>query len=301
MSSNAGTPASAEPIKLTAPSGGVTRGLTYVIGDNFAVAMESKDAGLAFEALVAGPVWAAKDPTVSIEACAKVYLDESTGLITSDDSETEIGGFALRLASTSDDVVAIVLGQPAPEIPEGLTGITGATNTALGQSAATSLTSGTANTALGAAALASTTTGSANTAVGSAAGQNDVAGHSNVFVGKSAGYDIVDGDNNICLGRESSFGIGDTSNTLHAGSATSPIDEISVASTDSALGATWNRKLRFVNDINIRAKTSAPADAFLQGGSIVFWIDEATDKLMVRVKYSDNSFATGEVALTPDP
>ena len=47
-----------------------------------------------------------------------------------------------------------------------LTGITGATNTALGVSALTGLTAGTNNTATGVQALYSNTTGSNNTAVG---------------------------------------------------------------------------------------------------------------------------------------
>lgn len=50
----------------------------------------------------------------------------------------------------------------------------------------------------------------------------------------------------------------------------------------------------------VSAPAAVPADASLTNGSFSFWIDEATDKLMVRVRYSDGTYASGEVALTPD-
>src|SRR3954464_11480172 len=111
--STAGTPASAEPIVLVAPSGGVVRGYMYVIEDNFAVAMASADEGKFFAALVSGPVWVSKARDGSIEACAKVYLDESTGLHRSAAPQTAIGGFALALAGAPDASVSIMLGQPS--------------------------------------------------------------------------------------------------------------------------------------------------------------------------------------------
>ncbi len=119
--STAGTPASEDPVFLVAPSGGVVRGSTYANGDTFAVAMESADAGKHYQAIVAGPVWASKARTVSIESGDAVYLDSTTGLLTSDTSKTDIGAVCLALASTSDAAVSVVLGQPG-----GVAGVTDA-------------------------------------------------------------------------------------------------------------------------------------------------------------------------------
>jgi predicted RecA/RadA family phage recombinase len=281
--STPGTPANADPIALIVPTGGVVRGKTYVIGDNFAVATETKDAGTAFEAIIAGPVWAAKDPTASIEACAKIYLDEATGLITSDASKTSVGGFCLALASTADGSVSIMLGQPAAA---GLTGATSDTNTALGASALDSVTDGTNDTAVGANALTAATSGGANTAVGANAaklvssGINNTAagayalqgattgqyntgvgynvlggadGDKNTAVGGSCGLEIVDGDGNAMLGFQGGKGLGDVSNTVAFG-----------------LG---------------------------NGQGVSFSVNEGTDKLHIAVRYIDGSFKTADIDL----
>lgn len=46
-----------------------------------------------------------------------------------------------------------------------------------------------------------------------------------------------------------------------------------------------------------RAKNAVPNDAQLATEQICFYLDEGVDKLMVRVRYSDGSLKTGEVAL----
>lgn len=49
------------------------------------------------------------------------------------------------------------------------------------------------------------------------------------------------------------------------------------------------------------APASAVGDAEIPNSSVHFYLDEGTDKLMIRVRYSDGSYATGEFSLTPDP
>ena len=49
---------------------------------------------------------------------------------------------------------------------------------------------------------------------------------------------------------------------------------------------------------NAKVATAAPTDANLNTGTVTFYLDEGGDKLMVRVKYSDGTLKTGEVALT---
>jgi hypothetical protein len=309
----AGTPANVDPVTLPAPSGGVTRGLTYIVGDNFAVAMETVGKqGDPFQAVVAGPVWAAKDPTVSIAACAKVYLDEATGLITSDSAETEIGGFALALASTPDGAVAIMLGQPAPVIPAGLTGFTGASNTALGTGAGDAITSGTRNTMVGVDAggdvvgaldntavgyAAGIGTGASNVAVGAFALGGQTTGQRNVAVGRAAGNEVTTGEGNIFLGFQAGEGLGNVSNTLAAGNAAAAVQDITIVPVDAALGSTFTRRHRFYQEVNFRLQ-GAPADAFLQNASVTAWLDEAANKLMFKVKYADGTtIKSGEIAL----
>lgn len=111
-----GTPANDSHIVLTAPEGGVVRGRTYFVADKAYVARETVDEGLPFSAFAFGAVWAAKDPTISIDAGARLYLDESTGLLSTGDDSVgpDIGAIAIALASTADDAVAIMLGVPAP-------------------------------------------------------------------------------------------------------------------------------------------------------------------------------------------
>lgn len=44
--------------------------------------------------------------------------------------------------------------------------------------------------------------------------------------------------------------------------------------------------------------SSLPADADVENGQIVFWIDEATNKLKVKLKYAAGTVKVGELALT---
>ena len=78
--------------------------------------------------------------------------------------------------------------------------LTGAMNTALGDSNLVSLTSGSLNTAIGAQSLMNVTTGHANTAVGRAAMRDHVSNGSNTAVGESAMERDISGSNNTAVG-----------------------------------------------------------------------------------------------------
>jgi len=73
-------------------------------------------------------------------------------------------------------------------------------NTALGNGALASSTSGLNNTAVGETALYSNTTASNNTAVGYQAGYSGTTAGSNTFLGYRAGYAVVTGDQSTFLG-----------------------------------------------------------------------------------------------------
>ena len=44
------------------------------------------------------------------------------------------------------------------------------------------------------------------------------------------------------------------------------------------------------------APNAAPQDSFLANGEVTLYLDQSTNKLMVRAKYSDGTLKTGEVA-----
>jgi len=81
-----------------------------------------------------------------------------------------------------------------------LAAVTGSANTALGISAATSLTGGNRNVALGTGSLALETAGSCNVAVGFCALYNSAGGVGNTAAGAQAGSAITTGDNNTFIG-----------------------------------------------------------------------------------------------------
>ena len=48
----------------------------------------------------------------------------------------------------------------------------------------------------------------------------------------------------------------------------------------------------------LHAPNTAPDDADLKSGSVSFWLDESSNLLTFRCKYSDGTLKTGTVALT---
>src|SRR6266536_74839 len=75
-------------------------------------------------------------------------------------------------------------------------------NTAEGQNALLSLTTGTYNTALGMLSLQSNKVGNFNTATGAFALFSNSTGNGNIALGASAGINLTAGDNNIDIGND---------------------------------------------------------------------------------------------------
>src|SRR5438034_1989817 len=89
-------------------------------------------------------------------------------------------------------------------------------NTAEGDRALFSLTTGLANTAIGYQALFSNTTGGFNTANGGTALYHNTTGSNNIALGDSAGLNLTTGSNNIDIGH---FGHAGESNTIRIGTS----------------------------------------------------------------------------------
>lgn len=114
------------------------------------------------------------------------------------------GTTAMLAAGTSGNVLTCN-GAAAPSWqPAGasLTGFTGATNTALGVSALTALTTGTNNTATGTYALNNNTSGFQNSALGKDALRYNTTGTENSAFGYQALYSNETGENNLAAGTQ---------------------------------------------------------------------------------------------------
>lgn len=141
-----------------------------------------------------------------------------------------------------------------------------------------------------------------NTVAGTGAGSTltEGSGTKNAFFGKDAGSEVTTGDKNVMLGYNAGNGLGNMSGWLAIGSDEAPIDNIYIPSTGAA-GPTVQTRMQFGDRIIFASYGTAFTDAELFPGSFTWRLDEAGDKLIFRVKYSDNTLATGEVSLTPDP
>src|SRR6266403_678976 len=109
-------------------------------------------------------------------------------------------------------------GYPGGNTAEGqnalLSRTTGAANTATGVLALFSNTIGSANSAFGAAALGSNTTGFFNTAIGDDALFSNTSGSANIAIGLQAGTLLTTGDHNIDIGNS---GVADESGIIRIG------------------------------------------------------------------------------------
>ena len=135
-------------------------------------------------------------------------LTEATG-------NTLIGRLAGELLTTGNYNVAVGFNTMGDAV------VTGASNTAVGNSTMVSVTSGTGNTAIGEAASQALTTGQNNIAVGRSAmvtgittgnynialgyeaGKAITSGGENILIGRDAGHDITGGNQSVAIGHES--------------------------------------------------------------------------------------------------
>jgi predicted RecA/RadA family phage recombinase len=106
-------------LSLTAPTGGVTQGKIYSIGNMLVVAMETASATATFAASYRGPTWILKYGATgqSFVAGAKCYADLTNHRITaSSTGNTLVGGFVIAAAAATDTAVLVDLCGPSPAL-----------------------------------------------------------------------------------------------------------------------------------------------------------------------------------------
>ncbi len=99
-------------LRMIAPTGGVTQGKMYVIGNTQVVAMETASATVLFDAAVVGCVWVLKYAATGITflAGAKAYYDATNHRITNAATgNTLVGGFVVDAAAATDTSAKIYL------------------------------------------------------------------------------------------------------------------------------------------------------------------------------------------------
>ena len=109
--------------------------------------------------------------------------------------------FSEDLAEAIDDALPVDATPTVAGVVKGTT--SDGPNTALGEDAFTSNTTGVDGTAVGASALRDNTTGNQNTAVGRVAMQSNTTGVSNTAVGNEAMFSNTTGESNVAVGRDS--------------------------------------------------------------------------------------------------
>lgn len=176
--------------------------------------------------------------------------------------------------------------------------VTGDDNVGVGYGALDLLTEGAGNVAIGSGAMGgSPATGVRNTAIGYQAGNPITGGEHNVAVGALAGNEIVEGDGNVMLGYHAGQGLGNVSQHFVVGSDDAKIDNFIITAAN-AHGVDFGFRMRVRGGFIFVALDAAPTDGDLFNSSVQAYLDEASDKLKFRVKYSDGTLKTGEIALT---
>jgi hypothetical protein len=164
---------------------------------------------------------------------------------------------------------------------------TGANNTAFGSNALFLNISGVSNSAVGKYALINLQDGNDNTAVGGNALASNVSGSNNVAIGSFAGYSNI-GSGNIFIGLQA--GYNETgSNTLYICNS---ITTTPLIYGVFAAGASASQKLVINGVFFDYANNGVIADGTLANSQKVSYINEATNELIYKVKYSDGTVKT---------
>ncbi|MBA3589957.1 capsid cement protein [Methylibium sp.] len=106
-------------IVLTAPTGGVTRGLIYNIQNSYVVARETAAAAASFLAAVRGPVWVTKVTTTgtTLAIGQKCYFVSASKKVSSAGTgNTLLGAVVLQAAAAADAKVLINLEGMSPAL-----------------------------------------------------------------------------------------------------------------------------------------------------------------------------------------
>jgi len=141
-----------------------------------------------------------------------VALGSAAGAANAGLRNTAIGFQALQANVNGWDNTAV--GSQALRSFAAAAGVGG--NTAVGQGALFSATTGFWNTAIGDGGLTLLTAGASNTAVGRYALRNNVTGSGNTAVGNDAGYNTT-GTNNIAIGSGAGSGVTNGNSNIHIG------------------------------------------------------------------------------------
>lgn len=142
-------------------------------------------------------------------------------------------------------------------VGRGLAGIS--TNTAVGNSALATVTSGAINTGIGYFALNKLTSGAYNTALGNSAALNITTGGNNTAVGSSALNNLTTGSNNIAVGSSALQGISTTSDNVAIGSSAlfyNTVGENTAVGSLAASGNASNTTAVRITAIGYRALTA---------------------------------------------
>ena len=115
-------------------------------------------------------------------------------------------------------------------------------------------------------------------------------GSNNVFIGNSSAEKLEQGDGNVFLGYRVGGTFTNISNTLLIGNS---------HTFNLIKGEFDNKKLWLNGRTFINIPNSAPTDADLNANQVTAYLDEANNKLMWRVKYTDGTtMKSGEIILT---
>lgn len=96
-------------VSFTAPTGGYTRGLIYIVTDSYAVARETVVAAAVCKMALNGPVSVTKNTGTgkSFAIGDKVYMDASTKKATPNATSNTLVGYAIAAATTAETVVDV--------------------------------------------------------------------------------------------------------------------------------------------------------------------------------------------------
>ena len=165
-------------------------------------------------------------------------------------------------------------------------GVTGTSNTGVGDSALQYVTSGYNNVAVGYASLNSNTSGYNTVAIGLQAGLAHTTGNASTFVGWAAGAGVTTGVNNICIGAQA----GNTTTPITTGAQNIHIGVATIASNSTS---SYENVIGF-NITGKGASTTYIANSCYQGNNSATW--SITSDARLKKNIVDNT--TGLSAIT---
>jgi predicted RecA/RadA family phage recombinase len=96
-------------IEAVAPTGGVTAGKAYTLGDQTVVARTAADAGDKYIAALKGPVWATKTAGTGLSIAVGKNIGITSNNVVIDGTGVTVVGYALKAAAAADTEILIYL------------------------------------------------------------------------------------------------------------------------------------------------------------------------------------------------